>query len=188
MNNLSTLLFAIVITGITGCASQSVKDAVSNMSKRDVAYGAVIDIKPGDSEQTQKNCANNHGDKRWATFCADRSAYKQAKIAYFHSSRLVTTTVAVPVDLEVQQGSIIQTKPNGDSVATRVAAFKQNDACQWTGHPLEELNSATGIAKGFVAGLLIVPTIAITVDDSILEGGVECDGWSYKTLLKNTGN
>jgi hypothetical protein len=171
-----------------GCALQAMKNAVTTIRSSDIAYGAVVDIKPGDSKQTEKNCASNNNSARWASFCANRSAYNQVKIAYFHSTRLVSTVIAIPADWKVEKGSIIQTAPRTSSIATRLAATSQHDGCRWTGFPLDNLNSGTGIAEGFVAGLLIIPTIAITVDDSIMEGGVECDGWSYKTLLNKDTN
>lgn len=42
------------------------------------------------------------------------------------------------------------------------------------------------MVKGFALGMLIVPAVVIAADETIHQGGVECDGWSYKVLLEES--
>lgn len=85
---------------------------------------------------------------------------------------------------KTQPGAIIEVNPAGSYVATRLAASAPRAGCEWTGHPLDDLTSGAGMVKGFALGMLVIPAIAVAADETIHRGGVECDGWSYKTYLQ----
>lgn len=168
---------------LAGCASSNVNHAVSTVQTLSVAYGDVVSIKPANSSDSKALCAKGPSPKYDAA-CANLNAYVVARLAYLHSSRLVEQSFFAPADWNLKEHSIVEVNPAGSFIATRMAAAEQRQGCAWTGHSLEELTGGIGVAKGFAMGLLIVPAIAVAADETIHQGGVECDGWSYKSLLQ----
>jgi len=182
MKKLSGAIIAIA-TLLTGCASQNVKHAVTTFDQSDLAYGAVLKTKPLDIPTMEAGCKKRPNDA-WDSVCNDLTSYEQVQLAVLHSSRLVTAWIVTPTAWKVQPLSIIQLNPKRAAIGTRLVAVQPRQDCQWTGRSLDDLTSGTGMVKGFVAGMLIVPAVAVALDDTILEGGVECEGWSYKSLLQ----
>jgi len=176
------LIVASVAVALSGCASTAVKNAASALGQRDLAYGSILVTKPMDMEVMKSSCAKQ-SNPAWDDVCHNLAGYEQAQLAILHSSRIVTSWVVIPLDWHAQQYAVVQVNPKRAAIGTKLAAAKPQEGCQWTGFPLEHLNSRTGMAAGFAMGMLIVPAVAVAADDHILEGGVECEGWSYKSLL-----
>jgi hypothetical protein len=105
-------------------------------------------------------------------------------MAILHHTRLVSGWLAVPKAWDVKPEAILKVRPTV-AVAIELSAASPRPDCSWTGYSLDSLTSRTGMAKGFAEGLLIVPVLIKSMDDSITEGGVECNGWSYKSLLSD---
>lgn len=174
----STLLCAVAIAG---CTSTTVRKADAQYLESRVAYGAVVAVKPVDAA---KQCAAMpHAS--FGPVCADPEAYQQASIAVLNSTRLVSGVVFVPKDWSVQYGAIVKVDPYGTVVATELAAAQPRRGCEWKGYELDKLTGKDRLAlvQGVATGLLILPPLALALDDSFHEGGVECDGWSYRKLL-----
>jgi len=91
--------------------------------------------------------------------------------------------VVIPTVWNAQPNAIVQVNPKRAAIAERLVAREPRQDCRWTGHSLESLTGTGGMVKGFAAGLLVVPAVAVALNDNITEGGVECEGWSYKQLL-----
>src|SRR5262249_35226147 len=134
------LVAATMAAVLSGCASTAVKGAITSIRDSEVAYGAVLDVKPGNTEQNQKNCAKNTNAK-WEKVCANLSAYNEAKVAFLNSSRFVTGTYALPANWAVSTGSIVKLSPRNDSVALALVAKEPRPGCEWTGFSLSDLTS-----------------------------------------------
>jgi hypothetical protein len=184
MNKHFAKVVLLVPICVTGCATTAVNNARTALHNRNLAYGAVFDVKSFASDANREKCAQNT-DPTWKPVCNDIDAYEQANVAFLNSSRLISGYVVVPKLWAVQPGAIVQVNPRRSAVATQLAAAAPRPGCAWTGHSLEDLTGRAGMLKGFALGMLVVPAIAIAADPSLHEGGVECDGWSYKTLLKS---
>jgi hypothetical protein len=146
-----------------------------------LAYGAVVSVKPVDAA---KQCAKMpHAS--YAPVCANPAAYEQAGIIVLHSTRFVSGMVFVPKDWNVKNGAIVKTDPYGTVVATELAAAQPRHGCEWKGYALDKLTGKDrlALAQDVATGLLVLPPIVTALDDSLEEGGVECDGWSYRKLL-----
>jgi hypothetical protein len=147
----------------------------------EIVYGAVIDQRDFDTDMNRKFCSTNTKSD-WAHVCANIKDYNEARIAIFHHSRLIAPWVAVPKSWNIKNEAVLRVRPS-TAIATEVSASTPRAGCSWTGYSLDNLIGRAGIVKGFAAGMLIVPGVVMLADDSIMEGGVECDGWSYKSLL-----
>jgi hypothetical protein len=135
-----------VATLLSGCASQAVKNAVTDIRDSHLAYGSVLKVFPGDSDANKKNCAKNTSAK-WTEACGNLSNLVETRIAILNSSRIVTATYMANF-WEVQEGSILQVDPKGSGIATKLAARIPRDDCRWTGFSLDDLTSRTGMVKG----------------------------------------
>lgn len=71
----------------------------------------------------------------------------------------------------------------------RVAATTETDSCRWDGEDIAEIyshdNGSGAAVKGVVSGLLILPAVGYFATNSSRDGGVICEGWSYKSLLSS---
>lgn len=177
------LAVTAVVSALSGCASQAVKDASKNLDQSDLAYGAVMQTKPLDSSVMSSHCAKQ-SSKEWVTVCRDLANYEQAKLAFLNSGRMVTAWVIIPSAWRATEHSIVKVYPNRAAIGVELVAASPTPLCRWTGTGLDLINGKSGVAAGFAAGLLIVPAVAVALDDSMTEGGVECNGWSYKQLLR----
>lgn len=170
---------------LSGCASDKFQRAGVAVQSTTLAYGIVADIKSADTSENRNYCAkNNSGNIQ--TVCANLKGFDEARLVFLHSSRFLQRSFFVPVEWKVRDNSIVQVNPVGSYVATRIASAKPRKGCEWTGHSLSDLNGGTAMVKGFAMGLLIVPAVAVAADETIHQGGIECDGWSYTTLLQNS--
>jgi hypothetical protein len=152
---------------LSGCASQSVKNASAAVSKSEFVYGAVFEKHDFDTDKNRSFCATNTKPD-WAQVCANIKSYEEAHIAILHHSRLVSGWVAVPKSWEVKSESVLRVRPAA-AIATELSAVTPRPGCSWTGNSLDNLVGRSGMVKGFVAGMLIVPGVVMLADDSITE-------------------
>lgn len=183
MKKLMNAVMVLAVAGaVSGCASTAVKTALEQVKKSESVYAVVMEMEPAANSANKKSCQASSLTESQRPVCERLDTLNQAKVVVLHSSRLLYQWVVLPQEWPAKVGSIVQYQP-GKRFATRVAAVDQRDDCKWTGHPLEDLNGRAAMAKGFAMGLLIVPAIAIAADETIHRGGVECEGWSYLSLL-----
>ena len=164
---------------IAGCASTTYKKAEVEFRDSDVAYAAVVAVKALDiAGQCEKGRVP-------APVCSQPADYEQAKVAVLHSSRLIAGWAYVPKAWHVQYGAIVKLDPKHTTVATELAADTPRRGCTWTGYDLDKLTGKNKLALVGTAasGLLILPPLMSAMDDSLHEGGVECDGWTFRKLL-----
>lgn len=176
-----TLAALLCAVALTGCTSATVRKAETEFRESRLAYGAVVAVKPVD---TASYCVKAPHES-FAPVCGNPASYHQARVAVLNSTRLVSGWVFVPKDWNVQYGAIVKLDPYRTVVATELAAAQQRRGCEWKGYELDKLTGKdrVGIAEGAASGLLILPALVVAADDSFHEGGVECDGWSFRKLL-----
>ncbi|GAB3461903.1 hypothetical protein GCM10027321_23000 [Massilia terrae] len=176
-----TLAALLCAVALTACTSATVRKAEAEYQQSRVAYGAVVAVKPAD---IAGQCASMPHPS-FAPVCNSPANYDQARVAVLNSTRMVSGWVFVPKDWKVRYGAIVKLDPYGTVVATELAAAQQRRGCEWKGYELDKVTGKDrlSIAEGVATGLLILPSLAVTLDDSFHEGGVECDGWSFRKLL-----
>lgn len=168
---------------LAGCASTTVKKAEAEFKESQLAYGAVVAVRPLAAADLSAQCRQARSDLE--AVCRQPADYEQASVAILHSSRLVAGWAVVPKSWHVQYRSIVQLDPKHTPVATRLAAAEPRSGCRWTGYELDKLTGKDRLAlvSGFAQGLLVLPAVMTAVDDSFQEGGVDCEGWSFRKLL-----
>lgn len=177
---------SIIVMMLTGCAFNEKQRALSAIDTADLVYGKVIKIGEGDTEAIRTICAPLKPESDSAKVCANLQGYKLAKSAVFNSGRLFTFGVMVPKAEALKEGDLIEFSPS-----RRLAGFQRvmprvAGECEWIGASTELIIGPFNYSKAFVSEALMVPQAIVMADDNAFEGGVECNGWSYKTLLQQS--
>lgn len=160
-------LLAILLVALTGCAST--QKATEITRKHTLAYGLVMTY-PDGTDAIKQSCENGKIAKSIRYTCDHPDQYKIVRASIYETTGhgQFGWYLAVPVD--VPADSIVEFNPSKEQAGfIRVAAEKESDTCRWKG-----LKSPT--AK-FIAGFTLV---GYAFASSL---GVECNGWSYKSLI-----
>ncbi len=177
---LATSLAALIT--MAGCATTA-RNTVKyiNSGKAEIAYGMVFGEVDGKTA-FERPCLKGTIAKSYAVTCADVNAYKFAKLyPYKFASSDVSIWLLVPSNVSTPDGSIIEFESTDNGVQfRRVVTEKETDTCRWTGF---SSNNATRFATGFISAVTIVAA-PIALGSDLMDGGVECNGWSYKDLIK----
>lgn len=185
MKKLGPKFVAVIVSILLGgCASTATKNKIATIDSSDLVYGKVVRMFEADTSKNRSLCENWKDDPGSVNVCSNLKDYEVANAAVFNHGRFFTSGVLVPKSLKVKEGNFIAFSPKKKGASFNyVAAREENEKCKWIGPSTDMLNGRTGMAAGFVAGLLIVPAIAVSANDELLEAGVECEGWSYKSIL-----
>ncbi|MCC7006927.1 MAG: hypothetical protein IT497_09835 [Ottowia sp.] len=177
--NLKSGLVIMVAAGfLTGCASTSTNNFISEIQKTDKAYGIVDYVFNEDHRIFKEICGMSEIAQYSQHYCDNKQDYQIVEVTVAMVPRKVYRKLFVPKNLAIKDGAILEYSPANIAGFKRVAAMQETGTCRWTGFTR---SNAGGAAIGFVAGALIVPGIVL-MTSGMDEGGVECDGWSYKTL------
>lgn len=182
---MKTIYAALVALSVTGCASTATKNALQNTEIVEQAYGQVVEIEDADNRQMRSLCLDLSNDPASQAVCVNLKSYDVAKVVIMRVNRYITWLVPAPKSQNVQKNSFLEFAPTKKMASfVRIAAPGASESCKWEG-PLtyQFSNSAAGTVTGFVGGMLIVPAVVGLGSDTALEGGVICDGWTYKSLL-----
>ncbi len=99
---------------------------------------------------------------------------------------LLNRTEAVPVSVNLKVGSIVKLNANAESGFrfVEVAAYEETETCKWVGSSNSltdgKVTTAGKVVGGFIGGMLLVPAAVVFSSDR--QGGVECNGWSFKDV------
>lgn len=176
---------AVTLVGfLSGCASTLAKNGVQEALQADKVYGRVSKMFDADTSENRKSCEQYKDHSPSVQVCSRLQDYEIANAYIMHLDRLIRYGVPVPRTAGVKQGYILEFNP-GDHMASfrRIAATEDTNTCRWVGVTPEFLNGRGGMLTGFVAGMLIIPGAVMLATDWA-DGGVECEGWSYKTLAQ----
>ncbi|HYD61521.1 MAG TPA: hypothetical protein VEC35_14240 [Noviherbaspirillum sp.] len=178
---------ALVVVLLSGCASTASKNAMNEFSKVDKAYAQVVDVFDADRYIVRSRCAELKDDKPSQIVCANLNDYDVARIAILRLNRFILSAVAVPKSEKLKDDYIIEIAPSKNLGGfKRVAAKEPTDTCKWDGPTTwKGENSLPATMAGFFAGMLIVPAFVVLGSDDVFAGGVVCEGWTYKSLVKD---
>lgn len=175
-----------ITTALAGCASSATKASVALVNESSVMYGRVTKVVQLDMEDIAKECKKADNDSPAAAkICSHTADYELARLTYMHvHSHDIRGVVVVPKADRVAERYILQVTPSaGLGRYVRIAAKEDSNTCKWLGPTPEFSNGSAGVAVGFLAGLLIVPGV-VAISTDAMSAGVECDGWSYKTIVE----
>lgn len=185
MKSLITLLAAFLTAG---CASTATKNAMDEFNRVDKAFAQVVDVFDADRYIVRSRCAELKDHRPSADVCSHLQDYDIARIAILRLNRFILSAVVVPKSEKVKEDSIIEVDPSRQLAGfKRIAAREPTDTCKWDGPSTwKGENSLPAAMGGFLAGMLIVPGMVLLSSDDLLSGGVICEGWNYKSLIRNT--
>ncbi|BDU56981.1 hypothetical protein [Limnohabitans sp. TEGF004] len=192
--NKSFLLLAVVSTAfVSGCAtSQSSKDVfLRDQQKAGVVYAQVDKVIPG--IEGKSDCEKTDGTERIkeirSKICGRLNEVNWVRVTTLKNKALFNNMEIVPSTMTLKIGSIVRLDTSKE-VGFRfvdVAAYEETETCKWmgSGNDLadDKLTTAGKVVGGFVAGALVLPAAAFYATDR--QGGVECNGWSYKTAYSD---
>jgi hypothetical protein len=195
-NTLRKTLLALAVGGttlVTGCATSQSKADAFNKSLGNTGYGyaQVNSVAPG--IETKKACDTEWGgEKTKATrekICHRLNEINTAYVSLVKNKDIVFSYVIVPSTLELKTGAIIKldlTK-EGPFSFVEVVAQEPSDTCKWVGSSNDfadgKLTTTGKVVGGFIGGMLVVPAIVFFSMER--QGGIECNGWSYKNAYSD---
>ena len=192
-SNFSALAVTIFCTLLlTGCASSQAKLKAFQKSQGDKGfiYAQVNSVEPGIN--TKSACDRNFGGEKLKktreSICGRLDELNVIYVSELRDEKLLTSNEIVPVSLEIKRGAIIKLDLEKQSPFRfiEIAALEPNENCKWVGSDnalaYDSITKAGSVALGVVSGLLLWPGIADMSREKI--GGVECNGWSYKTAYR----
>ena len=194
-NTFRKTLLALVVastTLVTGCAtSQSKLDEAFNKSlgNTSFAYAQVNSVAPG--IETKKACDTEWGGEKKKAIrdqiCHRLNEFNAASVSLVKNTHIIGSNEVVPATLVLKTGAIVKLDLTKEPPFRFVEVVTQepSESCKWVGSSNDfadgKLTTAGKVVGGFVAGMLILPAMAIYATG--LQGGVECNGWSYKTAF-----
>ncbi len=187
---LSFLLFGVIgcLVLTTGCATSHL-DAISSAEKKaGTVYAQVNKISPGTS--LEKECGRTDASPEIRNFrmkvCSRLNEFNIVNWTLLKDKSLLNRTEAVPVSVNLKVGSIVKLNANAESGFrfVEVAAYEETETCKWVGSSNSltdgKVTTAGKVVGGFIGGMLLVPAAVVFSSDR--QGGVECNGWSFKDV------
>ena len=177
---------------LTGCASSQSKLEAFQKARGDSGfiYAQVNSVEPGIN--TKAACDSNFGGEKLKktreSICGRLDELKVTYVSELRDEKFITSNEIVPVALEIKRGAIIKLdlEKQPPFRFVEVAALEPTENCKWVGSDnalaYDSITKAGSVALGVVSGLLLWPGIADMSREKI--GGVECNGWSYKTAYR----
>ncbi len=182
-----------LLSFLTGCASSQTKLEAYQKARGDTGfiYAQVNSVEPGIN--TKSACDRNFGGEKLKktreSICGRLDELNVIYVSELRDEKLLTSNEIVPVSLEIKRGAIIKLDLEKQSPFrfVEIAALEPNENCKWVGSDnglaYDPITKAGSVALGVVSGLLLWPGIADMSREKI--GGVECNGWSYKTAYRD---
>lgn len=191
--NFRKLLLAVVsIALVTGCAtSQSTKDAfLRDQQKAGLIYAQVDSVTPG--IEGKSDCEKTDGTARIreirSKICSRLNEVNWVRVTTLKNNALFNNMEIVPSNINLKVGSIVRldvSKEQGFRFI-ELAAYEETPSCKWVGSTNgladDKLTTTGKVVGGFIAGALVLPAVAFYATEH--QGGVECNGWSYKDAYR----
>lgn len=174
LRSVCTSVLAIAISLLTGCVTtMPLSKSISQMGNSGLMYGYVVNVKEDSAAAAKEDCdsisSRKHRDMAQMSdeafrfnmsLCSNLNGYDAVTINLFGQyGNFVKTGVLVPKAEKVQEGDIVRIYQNLSEARMHEwkgiaarASEKQAKNCDWVGSKVLNL------------------------------GGVECEGWSYKSL------
>jgi hypothetical protein len=194
-NTFKKTLLALVVasaTLMTGCAtSQSTKDAfLRDQQKAGLVYAQVDKVIPG--IEGKSDCEKTDGTARVkeirSKICGRLNEVNWVRVTTLKNRALFNNMEIVPSNVELKVGSIVKidTAKELGFRFVELAAYEETPSCKWVGSTNgladDKLTTTGKVVGGFIAGALVLPAVAYYATEH--QGGVECNGWSYKEAYR----
>ena len=178
---------------LTGCASSQAKLEAYQKARGDKGfiYAQVNSVEPGIN--TKSACESNWGGEKVKVtrerICGRLDELNVVNVSQLVVNDVITSNEIIPIQLEIKRGSIVKldVEKQPPFRFVEIAALEPTENCKWVGSDnqsaYDPITKAGGIALVTAAGLMLWPGIAYLSIDK--QGGVECNGWSYKTAYKD---
>lgn len=193
LNYISLALVISYAAFLTGCASSQVKLEAFQKARGETGfiYAQVNSVHPGitNKETCDKNLGGDKFKQIRENICGRLDELNVVYVSQVVNKQTITSNEIVPVNLEIKRGSIIKLNVEKQSPFrfVEIAAIEPTENCKWEGagneFAYDPITKAGGIALGTVGGLMFWPGLIYLSTDR--QGGVECNGWSYKTAYKD---
>ena len=181
------------IVFLTGCASTRTKvEAFEAVQGKDgFVYAQVNSVEPGEVAKTacESNIGGDELKESRELICHRLAELKFINLSTLRSKIVFTSAEVIPKNLETQRGAIVKldlSKPKHLRFV-EVVSNVPTDTCKWIGSDNElaydSVTKAGSVVGAFVGGVLLLPAAVHFSSDR--QGGVECNGWSYKTAYKD---
>ncbi|PUE27617.1 hypothetical protein B9Z39_07590 [Limnohabitans sp. JirII-29] len=182
-----------LLSFLTGCASSQAKLEAYQKARGDTGfiYAQVNSVHPGISNK--ETCDKNLGGDKYKDtrekICGRLDELNVVYVSHVVNKEVITSNEIVPVALEIKRGAIIKLDLEKQSPFrfVEVSALEPTENCKWVGSDnqsaYDPITKAGGVALATVAGLMFWPGLVHMSLEQ--KGGVECNGWSYKTAYKD---
>lgn len=151
-----------VVSMLTACVSivPAPSDALDELKKVGVGYGIVVGKVPADDEDTRRVCHDGTEVAGFTKYCGRLSEYEvlTVNVAATSSKSFLKVLLVVPITSQVRNGDIVKFQ-FGELPVLAIASRGETPSCKWSG--------SSPLSMGFPGQV----------------GGIECDSWSYKSLL-----
>jgi len=136
-------------------------EAARQLKQVGTGYGVVIVTVPAHDQETDRMCAVGKVHPTYSQFCAHLDAYKvvTVNIAATSGKSFLKSRFVVPNYTDLRKGDIVQFRFEDADGFIKLASRGERPDCRWAGSP------------------------PWTIGFPFQEGGVECEGWSYKQVL-----
>ena len=187
--------FALVFIAVllTGCASSQEKlEAYQKVrGQTGFIYAQVNSVHPGitNKETCDKNLGGDKYKETRERICGRLEELNVIYVSLVVNKEVIASNEIVPVNLEIKRGAIIKMDMEKQAPFrfVEVAAFQPTENCRWIGYDNflnDDAQTTIGkVIAGFMGGMLLLPAAVHFSSDR--QGGVECNGWSYKTAFED---
>jgi hypothetical protein len=191
-----------ILVLLTGCASayRPTENAIKSTEPDDGPhiYAQVFKIEeyakdPTSIQNIITACEKRRSNGELGSLaCENPEGYKRVHYVKLAAGGVGPSTYTlVPIDSQVQIGSIIKVDLNGRN-GQRVISFQpESEDCKWVGvrnelvDPASKSEIAGTVAGGFLLGATLpVVALPLSLSMSTWTGGVVCDGWDYRVAYK----
>lgn len=157
------LLYLFLMSGLSGCISTpSVsREAEEQLRIVGTGYGVVVGVRSAFDKDFEKLCNDGKGHKDFLDQCPNLKKLNAvtANVAATSGKSFLKVFLLISNEQDVRVKDIVQFKFSDLNGFIRVASRGERADCKWNGN--------SPLTMGF-------PGMA---------GGIECDGWSYKSIL-----
>lgn len=192
---LAFIAISIALFSIGGCASvnqKTVQEKADNFEKKLKSLGILYaQVNKVALIKDASNCDNGVLSKQTkSAFCGGPIQRAYVSI-HTGDGRIQAFFESIPADTVVKSGSIVVLDMNRPLAQhfIRVAAIDETQSCRWDGTANEALSSSAEKFATFTAtfgAIVLAPITAVGyyAYSRSNEGGVVCEGWSYKDAFK----
>ncbi len=155
------LLFATLF--VSGCVSLPPisKEASDQLKSVGIGYGVVVGMSPTDIPEVRKMCSDGRAVESFRIYCTNLEDYEvvTVNVAATSAKSFFKNILVIPKAARVSEGDIIKFRFEDKGGFLEIASHGERQDCKWTG------------------------SARWTMGYPGMQGGIECDGWSYKSIL-----